>query len=125
MLSEGGVAPLIAMLLSNETDSREQAAQALHRLAFDCADAQNAIATAGGISPLVGLLDRATDAVSQGAREFAGATLADLARLYENEAGRDPARFTKMLATLVPRAPLLARRRVVRSLVSRLGLDRV
>ena len=84
VLSDGGVAPLVTMLTSSSTVSREQAAQALHRLAFGSAEAQQAIASAGGISPLIFILDRSTDQASQGAREFAGAALADLALLPEN-----------------------------------------
>ncbi len=85
VLAEGGVQPLIAVLRGASGVAREQAAAALHRLASGCTPAQKEIATAGGIAPLIFIVDASASAdESEGAREYAAAALADLALVADN-----------------------------------------
>ena len=75
VLADEGVAPLVASLAAAETVKREQAAAALHRLALGCPEAQLAINHAGGISPLILILDASVGAEESGkAREYATST---------------------------------------------------
>ena len=65
--SAGGIAPLLSLLNSRNTEAQVQAASALAELAWHNSDTQAAIAKAGGIGPLLALLtSRSTSAQSQG-----------------------------------------------------------
>ena len=92
ILAEGGVPPLITALRSASGVVREQASAALYRLASGCTAAQKDIASAGGIAPLIAIVDaRSTPRTAQdsegegeGAREYAAAALAELALVADN-----------------------------------------
>ena len=66
IVEAGGIVPLIGMLTTGNVSSKERAASALHHLSVDVTN-QAAITRAGGIPPLVALLEH--DACSESAAD--------------------------------------------------------
>ena len=85
LVSEHGVESLVALLASPEGLAIEQAAAALAKLAAGSDQARRAIAAAGGIAPLVALLDGAEAHGSVRAQRDAAAALAELAVVREHK----------------------------------------
>ena len=80
-----GVTPLVAALASRDAMRMEQAAAALSKLAVGGQDARLMIAKAGGIEPLVALLDGHEANGTERAQRDAAAALAELALVPSNK----------------------------------------
>ena len=79
-----GVVPLVKALATNDVTAMEQSAGALAKLAASGDDARKMIAKAGGIEPLVALLDGDEANASSLAQQEAAAALSELALLPAN-----------------------------------------
>ena len=115
IVGEGGVLPLVAALTGGDVDTMEQAARALSRLARYGApipkdnsdDPRLSIARAGGVEPLITLLEGTNAAASDESRLHAAATLSELAHLPANKLAIE--RCARALAPpWAPRSPCRA-----------------
>lgn len=81
VVDAGGVRPLVLTLGGKDITAKEQAACALSKLAVHHDDARAEIARAGGVEPLIALLDGTEAGGSDASQQHAAAALAELAHI--------------------------------------------
>ena len=100
ILDAGGESCLVHYLESSAMFEREQAAMALARLTEGSAVAQTAVAAAGGIAPLIEMLD-ASSRQTIAAREAAAAAISSLCNVPSNRDATVEARGVSPLVALL------------------------
>lgn len=86
VVDEGGVEPLVQMLLASNLELCEQAACAIQKLLRKNTDTQIQLANAETTGPLIKMLDRSS---SDRSREFAAAALSELAHIDSGKVAID------------------------------------